>query len=273
MNCGAPLAGRSVLVTRSRHQALPLVELLEYLGAQVIASPVIDQVDPPDLGPARAAAEAVRSYDWVVFTSTNAVDRFLAVLDESAAGSAALADRDAESPTLPRVAAVGRATADRLRARGVSVDLVPTEFRAEGLIEAFRDLGAGPGWRVLLPRAASAREILPDTLRELGVLVEVVPVYATVPAEPDPELLGALADGSIDVVTFTSPSTVRSLMTSLEHAGADPVVLLGRTVNASIGPVTSDELRAAGLEVGVEAEESSVPGLVGAIAQYFERAV
>ncbi len=251
--------GRSVVVTRARHQAKALTEPLEALGAEVVGVPVIAIVEPPDLGPARDAIEVLTDYDWVVLTSTNAVDRFFALLAES--GVVGLPDG-------VNVAVVGSATAERLAVHGLAPDVVPTDFRAEGLVDEFTAMGAGEGWRVLVPRALEAREILPDTLRELGVHVDVVPVYRTVAAAPPADVIERLARG-VDAVIFTSPSTFRHFRAALESAGVDAIVFLRGTAIASIGPVTSDVVRGAGLEVAVEPAESTVPALVAALGEYF----
>jgi len=255
-----PLAGTCVLVTRAPHQAAALAEPLAGLGAEVLVAPMIDTIDPTDWAPADAAIGQLASYDWVVLTSTNAVDRLFGRMADLGVGDGALAG--------VRIAVVGAATAQRLEERGITPDLVPADFRAEGLIEAFRAAGAGHGMRFLLPRAASAREILPDTLRADGAEVEVVTVYRTVPAQPDPVVIERLRAGEVDVVTFTSPSTVRHFITWVESAGLDAGVVLGRAAAASIGPVTSEALRARGHAVPVEAHESTMSSLVDAISAF-----
>lgn len=252
-----PLAGRTILVTRAEHQSRALSEPLRALGATVIAAPVIAIVDPEDTRAIKDAVAALSTYDWVVLTSVNAVEGFTKYFSPSADLAQAFGQ--------VRVAVVGSATARALQKIGVSVDLVPDEFRAEGLVEAFRELGAGPGWRVLVPRALEAREVLPESLRKLGCVVDVVPVYRTVAATPEPRVARLLASGAVDVVTFTSPSSVRHLSQFLSDAGVGfPAVMSGINV-ASIGPVTTDALRDAGYTVSIEAEPSTIEALVGAI--------
>jgi uroporphyrinogen III methyltransferase/synthase len=163
---GAPLNGRSVIVTRTLAQAHTLAKPLEALGAEVLAFPVLETVDPKDWGPLDAAIADLASYDWVVLTSTNGVDRFLKRF------RAVKGSRDAILGA--KFAAVGSATAEKLATHGLPPALVPADFRAEGLVEAFRELGAGPGCRVLIPRAEDAREILPDELGAMGCDVDVV---------------------------------------------------------------------------------------------------
>jgi uroporphyrinogen-III synthase len=192
----------------------------------------------------RAAADALATYDWVVFTSANAVDRFVPLL------------RDARAFGAARVAAIGPGTADRLGAANVAADLVPERFVAEGLLDAFP---AGPG-RVLLPRAAVARDVLPDGLRDRGWDVDVVEAYRTERVAPTAAALEAA--GRADAITFTSSSTVTNF---LAVAGADAVP----PVVACIGHVTADTARAAGLQVTVEADVHTLEGLVEALLRWF----
>lgn len=251
----APLAGRFVVVTRSAEQSRALAAPLEAAGATVLASPAIAIVDPPDTAAVREAIGQLTGYTWIVFTSANAVERF----DDLGGGEGLRACPH------PAIAVVGTATAAALRARGMEPDLIPGDYRAEGLVAAFTELGVGSGWRVLIPRALEAREILPDTLCELGAVVDVVPVYRTVAAEPDPQVVERLSAGEVDAVTFTSPSTVRNFLEGLRTAGLDPAVALDGVVLASIGPVTTDALAEAGLVASVEAEPSTVEALVDAL--------
>ena len=255
-----PLSGRTVIVTRTREQAAALAEPLEALGAEVLAFPVLEVVDPDDWAPIDAAIGHLSDYDWIVFTSTNAVDRFFRRFGEIAGDTQALGSA--------RLAAVGSATAARLRSRGLEPSLVPDDFRAEGLVEEFRRLAASEErvhWRVLIPRALEAREILPDALRELGCEVDVAPVYRTVAATPDPAVLARLRAGTVDAVTFTSGSTVRNFIAALESAGLDPTEVMGRLVVASIGPVTTASLRKRGYQADVEGAESTMPALAEAL--------
>jgi len=164
---------------------------------------------------------------------------------------------------------VGSATAARLEAAGVRVDLVPREFRGEGLADAFREAEVCHGCRVLIPRALEAREILPATLRELGCEVDVVPVYRTVPAEPDHAVLDRIRTGTVDAVTFTSGSTVRNFVTLLDKVGLDAGKQMEQLVVASIGPVTTEALRKRGFEPDVEASESTMPALAEALGAYY----
>jgi uroporphyrinogen III methyltransferase/synthase len=263
-----PLAGRSVIVTRTREQAAELVGPLEELGAEVLSLPVIAIVEPDDWGQVDIAIAHLSDYDWVVLTSTNGVDRFLTRIREHGLDPA---ERLASSGV--NVAAVGSATAARLQSAGVSVDLVPRGFHAEGLVDAFRDSDACHGRRVLIPRALDARELLPEMLRDLGCEVDVVPIYRTVPADPDPVVLDRIRRGTVDAVTFTSGSTVRNFIALLDKVGLDAARHMQRLVVASIGPVTTEALRSRGFEPDVEASESTMPALAVALGAHYSRGV
>ena len=239
----SPLAGRRVVVTRPRRQAASLCRRLREAGAEVVEAPVIEIVDPEDGGEAlRAAAASIGSYRWVVCTSANGARRLLAAMGDA---------RD----SAPRVAAIGPGTAQVLEAGGVPVDLVPEQFVAEALVEAFPDPPSEGDARVLLARAAVARDVLPDGLRSRGWDVDVVEAYRTVRCDHTPDVGRAVA--AADTVTFTSPSTVEAFLAAFGDQVPDTV--------ACIGPVTAAAARAAGLAVQVEAATHTVPGLVDAL--------
>lgn len=231
------------------------------MGATVIAFPVIETVEPDDWGPADNAIARLGDYDWIVLTSANAVRCFF---ERLAARGVAVAAMGAS-----RIAVVGEATARVLRERGVEADLIPVDYRAEGLVDEFVRLGVGEGHRILVPRALEAREILPDTMRARGAAVDVVPVYRTVTAQPDPQAIERITSRPVDAVTFTSPSTFRSFRDVLLAAGVDADAYLRGTAIASIGPVTGDAVEAAGHTVAVQPDCYTVPGLVEALERYF----
>jgi uroporphyrinogen III methyltransferase/synthase len=252
-----PLAGRAIVVTRSPLQARELVDALAGRGAEVLAFPTIEIADPESFQPLDEAIRNLDVYRWIVFTSANAVERFFARLAEGC--------RDARALAHAKVAAVGPATAQHLGQHGIRPEYVPEDYRAEGVLAGLCERGVGEGTRVLIPRALEAREILPDTLRERGAIVDVVPTYRTVPGSGDPEVLERLREGSVDAVTFTSSSTVRNFLRLTEGVDLDRVVV------ASIGPVTSKTARELGLEIGVEARESTIPALVRALEEHYRR--
>jgi uroporphyrinogen III methyltransferase/synthase len=259
---GTPLAGHSVLVTRTREQAHSLVDPLEALGAEVLAMPVLETIDPEDWHPVDEAIDVVGSYDWIIFTSTNGVDHFLSRF------RARHGDYDALVSTC--MAAVGSATAHRLRAAGFPPDLVPEDFRAEGLVAAFRELDATKCRRVLIPRAEEAREILPDALREMGCDVDVVVVYRTAPAKPDPAVIARLRAKSVDVATFTSGAMARAFLDMIAAEGLDPHSVMDSMLVASIGPITTSALAELGYDEDIEAADSTMPSLVDAVVAAYE---
>jgi uroporphyrinogen III methyltransferase/synthase len=241
-----PLAGATVVVTRARGQAAEFTAGLRELGAAVHEWPVIEIREPEDATPLDDAIANLESYDWLLFTSVNGVERFVARLDASA--------RDLRS-LRARIAAIGPATRKAVEALHLKVDLVPEEYVAESLVAAFRAHNLA-GRRVLLPRAAVARDTAPEALRAAGAMVDVVEAYRTVmPAEARTQ--APLAAGAW--ITFTSSSTVRN---AVEAAGVEAI---GRLRIASIGPVTSATCRELGLAVEVEAARFTTAGLLDAL--------
>ena len=251
----APLAGTRVLVTRAREQAGEMATRLVALGATVIEAPAIRFIDPPDWSALDRALERLTTYDWIVFTSQNAVPRFLARLRQRGVDESGLATS--------RHAAIGEATAEAMRAHGLRVDVVADEYRAESVAEA---LAREPlhGKRILIPRAWVAREVLPLRLRAAGADVDVTPVYKTVPdVEGGVIARQALAEG-VDIVTFTSASTVHGFFTAITDARQR----LRAVTIASIGPITSEALRKEGFTPAIEASPYTVPALVEALARH-----
>lgn len=269
MSHTGPLAGRRIVVTRSRAQARVLRELLEADGAEAVEVPAIRIAPPNDYGPVDAAIDRLAEYDWVVFTSQNAVEAFLDRLRQARAGGIGDLER-------VRIAVIGPATAQALQARGLRPSLAPQQFVAEALVEAFAvEVAAGAqrgdlrGTHILLPRAAEARSVLPDGLRALGASVDVVPVYRVeVERDQHPQMWRGLSSG-VDAVTFTSPSTVRNF---LELLGADASRFVGGALVACIGPVTAAAAGSCGLRVGLVADTYTVPGLVDALRRRLGRA-
>ncbi len=235
-----PLSGRTIAVTRARAQASGLAARLRGLGAAVVEAPAI-RIEALD-GP----APDLEGYDLICLTSPNGVRLLFSRL--------AAAGHDARSLAGARVAAIGPGTAAALRAHGVIADVVPERFVAEGLVEALADL---PISRALVARAAEARDVLPDALRARGAVVDVLPLYETVVEPLDSEQLERVR--SSDYVTFTSSSTVKYFFASAGEALGE------RTRLVSIGPVTSETLRAHGREPDVEATRHDIDGLVDAL--------
>jgi uroporphyrinogen III methyltransferase/synthase len=250
-----PLFGRRVLVTRTRSQASALARLLAEEGALPIELPTIEIERAADLQVVDAAITDLADgrYAWTAFTSANAVDVFFDLLR----------DRRLDARVFGRckVIAIGPASAEALNRRGVLADVVPSEYIAEGVVEALRSRVV-PGDRVLLPRAEGARVELVEGIASLGARVDEVTLYrAVVPEDQPSEPIALLRDGAIDIVTFTSSSTVRNMVSILDG----DVKCLKKPLVACIGPITADTAREMGLEVDVEASEHTVPGLVSAI--------
>jgi uroporphyrinogen III methyltransferase/synthase len=260
-----PLFGRRVLVTRPREQAAELVDRLSALGAEPIEAPMIRIMPPADAAPLMRAAEDPGTFDWIVFTSVNAVEAYM---------KAVLAERDLRSLKGPRLCTVGTGTADRLARYGIKADVIPDEFRAEAVLGAIAGVSPLDGLRVLLPRSDIGREVIVEQLRAAGALVTDVVAYRTVleetPRDGDPDVYGMFLEGRIDVVTFTSPSAVRNFV---KIYGADPAAdLLKNTTVAAIGPVTAEAARQLGIAVTVQPSSYTVAGLVEAIAAHFSGA-
>jgi uroporphyrinogen III methyltransferase / synthase len=256
-----PLDGRTIVVTRAAAQAQRFTQLLEAAGARVLEAPAIAITPPASWEPLDAALEALDTFTWVIFTSVNGVAMVDRRLPARGLAWSALAGR--------RVAAIGPATADALGEHGVRADLVPREYRAEGLLERLRAV-ITPADRVLLPRAAQTRDVLVTGLRRLGAQVTEVPAYATRRAEAGTaRLREALAAGTIDAVTFTSSSTARNfaeLFTEDERR-----TWLARPTVASIGPITAATAAEYGMQTDVMPSEYTIPALARALAEHFAR--
>ena len=243
-----PLHGRTVGVTRARAQASGVAKTLQGLGAQVVELPAIRIESLTGTDEARDAAKAIGDYDLICLTSPNGVK----LLFEAISG----AGLDARALAGATVAAIGPGTARALAAQGIVADVIPERFVAEALVEVLEDVEV-EGKRALIARAAEARDVLPDALRERGASVDVVALYETVREAPDEKAIAA-AQGA-DYVTFTSSSTVKNLTEAL----GERFPAAARIV--SIGPVTSETVREAGLEVAVEADRHDVDGLLSAL--------
>jgi len=257
-----PLFGKRVLVTRPRDQAAEMVDLLAIMGADTIEAPMIRIMPPEDLGPLRSAAADVSAFDWIVFTSANAVESFMTALLDG--------DRDVRSLAGPRLCTVGTGTAERLARYGIKADLIPEEFRGEAVVDALASHGSLDGVRVLVPRADIGRDVIIEGLRHAGATVTDVVAYRTVleDAQQDdgPDVYRMLLDQAIDVVTFTSPSAVRNFASI--YGKEQTIDLLSRTIVAAIGPVTAEAATQLGLTVTIQPGTSTIPALVDSIAAY-----
>ena len=255
-----PLAGKVVVVTRPRAQAQAFAGLLEAAGARVLLVPTISIEPPTSWEPLDRALERLDDYRWAVFTSVNGVEMTRRRLEGKGRGADALRGC--------RLAAIGPATAEALHAMGLETEVVPEEYVAEALAERLCAL-IRPRERVLLARAAEARDVLVTLLEAAGARVDEVPAYRTRPerAEDAGELRGALVLGKVDVVTFTSSSTVRHFAELFP--GEDLPGLLRGVAVACIGPVTRATALALGLETRIVPREYTIPALAQAIADHY----
>lgn len=254
-----PLAGRRILVTRAAHQAGKLSDGLRALGAEPVEVPVLEIRPPENPEPLDRALRQFDAFDWLILTSANTVR---ALAERAAALGVVLG-----ASALPKVAAIGEATAAAARKAGLSITLIPASYVAESLVASLA--GQAEGKRILLARAAIARDVIPDALRAAGATVDVVDAYCNViPEAASRQLRQALQQG-IDAATFTSSSSVTHL-SEVARAAAIAFPLTGVKA-VSIGPITSATLRAAGWEPAVEASPSDIPGLLAATVRIFAR--
>lgn len=246
-----PLFGKRVLVTRARSQASELSERIAELGGEAYEFPLVKMVSPRETAELDRAIAELGSYDWVIFTSTNGVAYFFKRLRELGADIRTMR---------AKLAAVGPKTAEALAEKGLQVNVLPAEFRAESLLESLKDqLRAGE--RVLLPRADIAREILPRQLKERGLDVTEVDTYETViDAQNAAETIELFREKAISIVTFTSSSTVRNFVQAL--AGENLAELLAGVQIACIGPVTAQTAQELGLTVDLLSKDASIESLL-----------
>lgn len=252
-----PLFGKRVLVTRSREQASVLSELLRAHGAEPVEFPTIEIVPPADFGPLDEAIARLATYAWAIFTSANGVKIFVDRLRNAGLDIRALKG--------VKLAAIGPATAHELERYGLLLDYVPVEYVAESIVEGLK--GQVRGKRVLLARAEIARQVLPEGLKKEGASVDQVVAYRTISsADGKVDVKRMLLEKEIDVITFTSSSTVENFVAKLE--GLDLEAATDGVTIASIGPITSETALARGLRVDVTAQDHTIPGLVEAIVQH-----
>lgn len=256
-----PLLGKKILITRPRERASRFAALLREDGAEPVEVPTIQIVPPDSWEPLDRAVTAIHTYQWLIFTSVTGVQAFFGRFDAQ--------HRRREELGGLSICAIGPATADELRGRGVQVAVMPSEYRAEAVVES---LSAFPlqDTRVLIPRAAVARDVLPKALAARGAQVDVVEAYRTVLPSVDlaPDICRLFEQGAIDVVTFTSSSTVTNFVMLIGEA--DLAQLLRDTVVACIGPITAETARSYGLTPTIVAHEYTVPALARAILEYYE---
>ncbi|HEY2963852.1 MAG TPA: uroporphyrinogen-III synthase [Pyrinomonadaceae bacterium] len=259
-----PLAGRTVVVTRAASQAGEFVAELETCGAKVIVCPTIEIAEPESYERLDEAIDHLYGYDWLIFTSANAIDFFLRRLNSRGV--------KVEELDEIKVCAIGSASADKLRDARVHVDVVPSQAKAEGVFAALSEfVGSNEylhGLNILIPRAAVGRDYLPKALEEAGARVDVVTAYRTViPENLDRGRLSAMLAGSADCIAFTSSSTVKNL--ALLFDTHDLSKVLGGLAVACIGDVTAATATEYGLQVKIHSSQATVKDLAKAIVDYY----
>ncbi len=254
MSTRSALEGKRVLITRPEDQAEEFAEKLRALGAEPVVLPAIELQPPGNWAPVDRALQKLQGggYDWVVFTSANGVRFALERLHQR--------ELDIEALKGAKLAAIGPATARALQNAGLTVEFVPSTYVAEAIAEGLGDVR---GKRVLLLRADIARPDLRELLGQRGARVEEVAVYRTRPARREPDLVQRTLR-SVDVVTFTSGSTVHALLDALDDARA----ALDGVIVACIGPITARAACGRGLLVHVEAKEHTTDGLLRALVEF-----
>ena len=255
------LFGRRIVVTRTREQSSELTMQLEEHGAECLEYSTIHIEPVDDYTLLDQAIDRMGDYQWVLFTSLNAVTYFFQRL--------ALLGLDSRHLAGPKIAAVGKATAEELLRYGIRVDLIPEKFTGEGLAEALVQSQVA-GSRILLPRALKAGDLLPETLTDAGATVTVAPVYRNVPPQGrKEELREQLESGTVDLVTFTSSSTVTNFLTMLDARDQDELHrLLNGVAIAAIGPVTAATLQEHGLHVDIQPRRYTIADMVRAIVAH-----
>lgn len=256
---GRPLLGKRIVITRAREQASDLVRCLSDLGAECIECPTIKIEPPPDVKPLEDAVERIDTYDWIIFTSVNGVNFFFKALFRQ--------NKDARALGRIRTACIGPATAAKLLEFGVNSDIIPNSYRAESVVEVFETEQLN-GKKILIPRAKEARPILPVELKKMGALVNEVCAYRTSAVDKAGLLLSRLADKTIDMVTFTSSSTVNNFKSMIPLEQFE--TLIKGIAVASIGPITEQTAKDLGFEVHITAETFTIPGLCDAIVTYYQ---
>ena len=259
-----PLAGRTVVITRAQNQAQEFATALEQYGAEVIICPTIEICELESYERLDEGIDHLYGYDWLIFTSVNGVEYFFKRLKAR--------QRQASDLDELKVCAIGEATADELRDLHVHVDVIPEEFKAEGVFAALERFVGGSdalkGLNVLIPRASVARDYLPKALEQAGARVDVVPAYRTaLPANLDRGRVAAMLSGSADCIAFTSSSTVRNLAQLFDTQ--DLSQALAGVVIACIGDITATAAADYGLRVDIQPRQFTIPSLASAIADYF----
>ncbi|MFC1496900.1 uroporphyrinogen-III C-methyltransferase [Verrucomicrobiota bacterium] len=252
-----PLFGKKILVTRTRSQASDLIRKLCRLGAYALPLPTISIVPPDDPKPLNEVTSHLPEFDWIIFTSPNAVESFFKSLNSNSLDSRNLGGI--------RICSIGPGTATKLRNHGINTDLMPQTHTSEAIFEALKETNLA-GKRILLPRANIAPHDLPEKLEQSGAEITEVTAYKTIPAQPEQDVLESLRNEEADIVTFTSSSTAKNFAELVRKEFGK----LPKNISyASIGPETSKAARAEGLDIEIEATKHTIDGLIDAMVKHF----
>lgn len=257
------LLNRSILVACSAKKMSTLSDGLRALGASVTPFPVIEIREIEDKVQMDNALDSLERYDWIIFTSAYGATYF----------SQRFHERKIQSNVLKelKICAIGPATESTLKELGFKVDMVPTRFVAEGVVEAletcYGGLGGITGSRILIPRAKFARDVLPDTLTAAGAGVDIVPFYQTVKATLDKKTILQLKAETPDLIVFTSSSTVKNMVEIMGHTAGKN--LLRKSTVAAIGPITVNTVESFGKHVEIVPKQSTIVSLIQAIEDYY----
>lgn len=253
-----PLFGKTIVVTRSRDQASEFSERLIDLGANVIEFPTISITGPEDFEPLDKEIRRLDSTAWIIFTSVNGVDSFFQRIFDLG--------RDVRDLKGVKICAIGPATTERIKGFHVKIDCQPPKYVAESVVDVLKKVDDLKGKHILMPRADIARSYLPEELQKLGADVADVIAYKTVIADSeDGTVLEQLKDGTIDIVTFTSSSTVRNFVQIIGKDNFDKIK--EKVQFASIGPITTETAEDMDITLSIKADEYTIPGLVTAIVE------
>ena len=256
-----PLFGRRIVVTRAREQASDFLAGLSELGAECIEFPTIEIVPPENWEDLDKTIRSLHGYQWLLFTSVNGVRYFFQRLETLG--------KDVRDLKGIKIGAIGPKTAQLIHEKGIRPDLVPDEYRAEAIVEAFKKREA-TAFKILLPRAAQAREVLPQELEKMSASVDVVEAYRTVKPDSDRGMVTEMLErGNIHMVTFTSSSTVTNFFEMFEKEGDQLLKWMANVAVACIGPITARTAEEKGLSVNLVPSEYTIEALTSAIVQYF----
>ncbi len=258
-----PLFGKRIVVTRVREQASEFLRTLQMLGAEAIEFPTIEVMPPKSWESLDHAIKALDEYDWLLFTSVNGVKFFLKRLG--------FLGKDIRDLKGIKIGVIGPKTAAIWHRMGIKPDLMPDEYRAEAVVESFEKLGIS-GAKILIPRAVKAREVLPEQLREAGAHVNVVHAYRTISPDHDTgRVMELLMGGSIDMVTFTSSSTVTNFVDMFKSNGQEMHKWMARVAVACIGPITAKTAQKNGFKVDLIPSDYTIEALTQGILHYFSQ--